>query len=198
MTLGNMHDKEEMGCHPNRESIKRAYDAYGRSDIATVLSILDNKIQWHVPGQSPPSGDYIGHEQVLGFFQRAWSYLKEPCASMYTKWLRAIRGYSFSAPSARPDRASMLDFWRCTFGASSMVVRWTFKNFKVTKLQRATFGLNPRGPPMDLANKYRQEVRHLIAYCLNDACRHQAIIYVSRYPPETRMAKYGNCGSGGA
>jgi len=115
MTLGNMHDKEEMGCHPNRESIKRAYDAYGRSDIATVLSMLGNKIQWHVPGQSPPSVDYIGHEQVLGFFQRAWSYLKEPCASMYTKWLRAIRGYSFSAPSARPDPASTHSS-KCIFG----------------------------------------------------------------------------------
>ncbi len=32
------------------------------------------------------------------------------------------------------------------------------------------------GPPMDLANMRRQGVRR--AYCLNDACRHQAIIDV--------------------
>ncbi len=57
--------------HPNRELIKRAYDAFGRGDIPTVLSILDNKIRWHVPGRSPLSGDYIGHEQVLGFFQKS-------------------------------------------------------------------------------------------------------------------------------
>ena len=49
---------------------KRAYDAFGRGDIPTVLGILDKKIRWHVPGQSPLSGDYIGHEQVLGFFQK--------------------------------------------------------------------------------------------------------------------------------
>jgi hypothetical protein len=36
-----------------------------------VLGILDKGIRWHVPGQSPLSGDYIGHEQVLGFFQKS-------------------------------------------------------------------------------------------------------------------------------
>src|SRR5262249_10456537 len=38
---------------------------------------------------------------------------------------------------------------------------------------------------MDLANMRRQGVRHLIAYCLNDSCRHQAVIDVSSYPGDT-------------
>ena len=57
--------------HPNRDLIQRAYDAFNRGDIPTVLGILDKGIRWHVPGQSPLSGDYIGHEQVLGFFQKS-------------------------------------------------------------------------------------------------------------------------------
>ncbi len=40
------------------------------------------------------------------------------------------------------------------------------------------------GPPMDLANMRRQGVHNLIAYCLNDACRHQAIDVWS-YPGDT-------------
>jgi hypothetical protein len=44
-----------------------------------------------------------------------------------------------------------------------------------------------RGPPMDLANMRRQGVRNLIAYCLNDACRHQAIIDVSSYPGDIEV-----------
>ena len=56
--------------HPNRDLIKRAYDAFGLGDIPTVMGILDKSIRWHVPGQSPLSGDYIGHEQVLSFFQK--------------------------------------------------------------------------------------------------------------------------------
>ncbi len=42
---------------------------------------------------------------------------------------------------------------------------------------------HPPGPPMDLANMRAQGVHHLIAFCHNDACRHQAIIDVSKYPP---------------
>jgi hypothetical protein len=38
------------------------------------------------------------------------------------------------------------------------------------------------GPPMDLANMRGQGVQHLIAYCLNDSGRHQALIDVSGYP----------------
>jgi hypothetical protein len=35
---------------------------------------------------------------------------------------------------------------------------------------------------MGLANMHAQGVHHPIGYCLNDACRHQAIIDVSSYP----------------
>jgi ketosteroid isomerase-like protein len=32
--------------------------------------VFDPAIKWHVPGRSPLSGDYTGHEQIGGFFQR--------------------------------------------------------------------------------------------------------------------------------
>jgi hypothetical protein len=41
------------------------------------------------------------------------------------------------------------------------------------------------GPPMDLANMRRRGVRNLIAFCLNEACRHQGVIDVSSYPGDT-------------
>jgi hypothetical protein len=43
-------------------------------------------------------------------------------------------------------------------------------------------------------------VHRLIAFCLNDACRHQALIDVSSYPAETEVpwfksqVKCGKCG----
>jgi hypothetical protein len=57
------------------------------------------------------------------------------------------------------------------------------------------------GPPMDLANMRRQGVRSLIAYCLNDSCRHQAVIDVSSYPGDTLVpwfrskVKCAKCGA---
>ena len=59
------------------------------------------------------------------------------------------------------------------------------------------------GPPMDLANMRRQGARHLIAYCLNDACRQRALIDVSGYPDVIEVqsfgkrAKCGKCGRTG-
>jgi hypothetical protein len=53
---------------------------------------------------------------------------------------------------------------------------------------------------MTLGNMRELGVRHLIAYCLNDACRHSALIDVSSYPADTevpsfqRRAKCGKCG----
>ena len=38
---------------------------------------------------------------------------------------------------------------------------------------------HPPGPPTELANMREQGVRNLIGYCLNDACRHSALIDVS-------------------
>jgi hypothetical protein len=39
---------------------------------------------------------------------------------------------------------------------------------------------HPPGPPMTLGNMREQGVHHLIALCLDDTCRHQAIIDVSK------------------
>ena len=60
----------------------------------------------------------------------------------------------------------------------------------------------PPSPPMDFANMYEQGVRHLIAYCHNDACRHTALIDVSSYLTETEVPRFGRkakcskCGAG--
>ena len=38
---------------------------------------------------------------------------------------------------------------------------------------------------MPLGNMRQQGVHHLIAFCLNDSCRHQALIDMSSYPGDT-------------
>ena len=40
---------------------------------------------------------------------------------------------------------------------------------------------------MTLGNMRELGVHHLVAYCLNDACRHTALIDVSSYPAETEV-----------
>jgi hypothetical protein len=43
------------------------------------------------------------------------------------------------------------------------------------------------GPPMTLGNMRQLGVKRLIASCLNDACRHTALIDVWSYPDETEV-----------
>jgi hypothetical protein len=45
----------------------------------------------------------------------------------------------------------------------------------------------PAGPAMTLANMRELGVQNLIASCLNDACRHTALINVFSYPAETEI-----------
>jgi len=54
----------------NRQLIERAYAAFATGDIPTVVAAMADDILWHVPGRGPISGDYHGHQQVLGFFRR--------------------------------------------------------------------------------------------------------------------------------
>ena len=55
----------------NVQLIRDGYAAFAQGDIATVLELFDEDIDWHVPGRSPLSGDYHGHEGVLGFFTKS-------------------------------------------------------------------------------------------------------------------------------
>jgi hypothetical protein len=54
----------------NAALIRRAYDSFAAGDIPAVLGALAPAISWHVPGRSPLSGDYTGHDGVLAFFAR--------------------------------------------------------------------------------------------------------------------------------
>jgi ketosteroid isomerase-like protein len=54
--------------HRNAELIRRGYEAFARGDVPTVLGVFGDDITWHVPGRSPLSGEYKGHQGVLDFF----------------------------------------------------------------------------------------------------------------------------------
>jgi uncharacterized protein len=54
----------------NGEIIRKAYQDFAQGNIPAVFAAFDAAITWHVPGHSPLSGDYTGHDQIGGFFQR--------------------------------------------------------------------------------------------------------------------------------
>jgi uncharacterized protein len=54
----------------NAAIIRKAYEDFTQGSIPAVFAAFDGAITWHVPGHSPLSGDYTGHDQIAGFFQR--------------------------------------------------------------------------------------------------------------------------------
>jgi ketosteroid isomerase-like protein len=54
----------------NRRLIEGLYASFSRWELPELFQVLDEKIFWHIPGRGPLSGDYRGHAEVLGFFQR--------------------------------------------------------------------------------------------------------------------------------
>ena len=56
----------------NIENTKRAYAAFGSGDIATLTELIAPDCTWHVGGRSRLAGDYVGHEQILGYFGKLY------------------------------------------------------------------------------------------------------------------------------
>jgi ketosteroid isomerase-like protein len=56
----------------NIENTKKAYAAFGEGDIATLTELIAPDCVWHAGGRSQLAGDYVGHEQILGYFGRLY------------------------------------------------------------------------------------------------------------------------------
>jgi ketosteroid isomerase-like protein len=54
--------------HVNIQRSRRAYEAFGKGDMATVGELLADDVVWHVGGSGPLTGDYKGKDAVFGFF----------------------------------------------------------------------------------------------------------------------------------
>jgi hypothetical protein len=75
----------------NSVIIHKAYSDFAQGNIPSVFAVFDAGITWHVPGHSPLSGDYTGHDQIGGFFQQRWSCPPARLALMCTMcWLKMI------------------------------------------------------------------------------------------------------------
>ena len=48
--------------------MRRAVDAFGVGDMATLTKIFSPDLRWHIPGRSAIAGDHIGRDAVFAFF----------------------------------------------------------------------------------------------------------------------------------
>lgn len=53
-----------MDEHPNAGRIRRYYEALGSGDFQTLVELIDSECVFHIPGDSPLTGEYRGLEQI--------------------------------------------------------------------------------------------------------------------------------------
>jgi hypothetical protein len=60
-----------MSEQDNVRIVQRAYEAFGRGDVETVLGLMDEHVEWVSPGPPdlPTAGTRRGRQQVAAFFQ---------------------------------------------------------------------------------------------------------------------------------
>jgi hypothetical protein len=56
--------------NPNAMTIRKAYEDFAQGNIPAVFAAFDASLAWHVPGHSPLSGDFTGHDEIGDFFRR--------------------------------------------------------------------------------------------------------------------------------
>jgi hypothetical protein len=52
---------------------------------------------------------------------------------------------------------------------------------------------HPPGDPMTLGNMRALGVQRLVACCLNDACRHQGLTDMTKYPDDAEVPSFVSC-----
>ena len=57
-----------MGADENVATMRRAYDAFNRGDLDTLVELFDENAVWHLPGRSSFADDYQGRDATLAYF----------------------------------------------------------------------------------------------------------------------------------
>jgi ketosteroid isomerase-like protein len=59
-----------MADHPNAELLRKGYEAFDKGDMAALTELFAADCVWHVPGNSPISGEHRGREAVFAAFAK--------------------------------------------------------------------------------------------------------------------------------
>jgi ketosteroid isomerase-like protein len=55
-------------AHPNEDLLRRGYAAFSTGDLNTVFGLFADDMVWHNGGDNQLTGDFRGHEEIMGFF----------------------------------------------------------------------------------------------------------------------------------
>jgi ketosteroid isomerase-like protein len=115
----------------NSQVVQLAYEAFGRGDIASLLELVADDVEWSTPKTVPQGGQFHGKAGVGQFFQglgAAWPTLALDLETMGELGDGIVAGI-VRADGARPDG---------TLGGSGAVHVFTVADGKITRFREYT------------------------------------------------------------
>src|ERR1700722_17311142 len=120
-----------MSEQTNVQVVQKAYAAFQRGDIQTILNSLSDDVEWIAPAVEPVRGTYRGRDRVAHFFQQ----------------VSEISEFSSFEPReyvAQGDRVIALGSYKATVRSTKKeyecdwAMSFTFRDGKISKFQEFT------------------------------------------------------------
>ena len=111
-----------MGEQDNVQASKQAYEDFGKGDLEAVMSVIDDDVEWIVPGESAVSGTYNGKQEVQEFFGK-----------LAEKSFQTLPEHWFS----EGDMIVVLTHWKMDGGEADAADASTWRDGKIVKFQSA-------------------------------------------------------------
>jgi uncharacterized protein len=102
----------------HEDLIAGLYAAFGRGDLAGVLSGIDEGIEWHSPENLPHGGDFKGRDAVGHFFQgigEHWESLEVDLEDLLSRGDQVVviaRAHGRLKPTGEEFEYSAVHVWR--------------------------------------------------------------------------------------
>ena len=59
-----------MSASENVETAKKGYAAFAAGDLETTMGLMDDSVEWVIPGNSTLGGTYRGKAELMGMFAK--------------------------------------------------------------------------------------------------------------------------------
>ena len=120
-----------MSTESNIQIVQKAYADFGRGDVPAILAVLDENVEWIIPGKLPESGTWRRPAEVLKFFQSVgatWDFQAFEPRDFIASGDQVAAVGSYTATSRSTGRQV----------TAQWVMIWKFRGGKVTNFQEYT------------------------------------------------------------
>lgn len=111
--------------HENLNIIDKFFEAYSRRDTNDIQQVLSENVKWLFPGQNSLSGEKVGIEEVISFFDKMGNIMGKSNVEVKRLIIGANNDYVIECQQIRTNRKDGVNF------NQDMCVLWSFEGRRI-------------------------------------------------------------------